>query len=199
MRYQDGNDGRKRSAWALAGFAAAVTVAAMGGALFTPRKGRVKEWYDALDKPPFNPPKWVFPVAWTTLYPMIAWSGYRVWQRPGSPERSRALGLWAAQMALNGAWTPAFFGTEKPEAGLADISLLLPSIAAYALQARKVDRAAAKLMVPYLGWVTFATILNTEIVRRNPGGVPQGSRALPEPAPARAEAFAPEAELAAAV
>ena len=196
MRYQDGKGTpRGGSLWALAGFAAAVTVAAMGGAFFTPRKGRTKEWYDGLDKPPFNPPKWVFPVAWTTLYPMIAASGYRVWKAQDSPERSRALALWGAQMALNGAWTPAFFGTERPEAGLADISLLLPSIAAYALQAKKVDRTAARLMVPYLGWVTFATVLNTEIARRNPRGIPRGhAPALPATAE-REEA----PELAAAV
>ncbi|HET7461394.1 MAG TPA: TspO/MBR family protein [Longimicrobium sp.] len=166
----------KGSGWALAGFGAAVVGAAVAGSLFTPRGGRTRAWYDALDKPSFTPPKWAFPVAWTALYTMIAASGYRVWRGPDSPARSRALALWRAQLGLNAAWTPLFFGAKNPEVALGDIGLLLPAIAAYANEARKVDAAAGWLMAPYLGWVGFATALNTGIVRRNPHGLPRAWR-----------------------
>jgi benzodiazapine receptor len=167
---------RKGSLLAMACFGAAVAGAAVAGSLFTPRAGRTKAWYDALDKPPFTPPKWAFPVAWTTLYAMIAASGYRVWRGADSPERRRALALWYTQLGLNGVWSPIFFGAKKPEVALGDIGLLIPTIALYANEARRVDGTAAWLMAPYLGWVSFATALNTGIARRNPHGLPRAWR-----------------------
>jgi tryptophan-rich sensory protein len=173
---QRAEGGRRGTGWAVAGFAAAVTAAAVSGAVFTPRAGRIKQWYDALDKPSFTPPRWAFPVAWTALYAMIAASGYRVWRAPDSPARSRALALWGAQLGLNAAWTPIFFGAKSPEAALGDIGLLLPAIAAYASQARRVDTPAAWMMAPYMGWVSSATALNTGIALRNPHGLPRAWR-----------------------
>jgi len=167
---------RKGSLRAIMGFAAAVTGAAVAGSLFTPRSGRTRAWYDALDKPSFTPPRWAFPVAWTALYTAIAISGYRVWRGAESPARSRALALWRTQLGLNAAWTPLFFGARNPEVALGDIGLLLPAIAAYANEARRVDATAAWLMLPYLGWVGFATALNTGIARRNPHGLPRAWR-----------------------
>lgn len=167
---------RKGSMLALACFGAAVAGAAVAGSLFTPRAGRTKAWYDALDKPPFTPPKWAFPVAWTTLYAMIAASGYRVWRGADSAARTRALTLWHTQLGLNAVWSPIFFGAKKPEVALGDIGLLIPTIALYANEARRVDATAAWLMAPYLGWVSFATALNTGIARRNPHGLPRAWR-----------------------
>jgi translocator protein len=172
MRYEDEGGGGGAAALALGGFGAAVAAAALIGSRYNPKMGDTKEWYDSLDKPSWNPPNWLFPVAWTPLYGLIAWSGYRVWKAEPSRARSRALALWGTQLGLNAAWTPIFFGRQSPEAGLAEVGLMLTAIGGYTAEAAKVDRPAAWMMAPYLGWVSFATALNAEIVRRNPGGRP---------------------------
>lgn len=155
----------KRSSWiALAGFAGAVTASALVGGL-TQRKGNA--WYRTLRKPSFNPPDWIFGPVWTGLYGLMAASAYRVWRRPSSAERSRALTLWGAQLAANAAWTPLFFGARRPAWALGDLALLLVGIGAYINEARKVDRPAAWMMAPYAAWSSFAALLNEEIVRLN--------------------------------
>ena len=80
----------------------ACAAAGATGVLFQPGA-----WYDGLAKPWFNPPRWAFPVAWTTLYVLIAWAGARL---AGLPGAGVAMALWAAQIALNTLWTPVFFG-----------------------------------------------------------------------------------------
>jgi len=142
------------------------TVAALGSG--ATRKGRGL-WYRLLRKPSFNPPARVFGPVWTALYAMMSWSAYRIWRKPPSPERTRALALWGAQLGLNGLWSPLFFGKRAIRAALVDLGGLALAIGAYIRAAAKVDRSAAALMVPYLGWVGFAGLLNAEIVRRNPG------------------------------
>jgi tryptophan-rich sensory protein len=149
----------------MAGFGALTAGAAAVGARFTPNS----LWYARLRKPWFQPPGWVFAPVWTGLYALIAASGYRVWRAPSSPERKAALTLWGAQLGLNAAWSWLFFGEHAPKAALVDIGLLDVTIEAYARAAQKVDPAARWMMAPYQGWVAFATLLNAEIVRKNPG------------------------------
>jgi tryptophan-rich sensory protein len=148
---------------AMAGFGAVTAGAAALGAQAGPG-----EWYRGLRKPWFQPPSWVFAPVWTGLYALIAASGYRVWSAPPSPDRTRALGFWGAQLGLNAAWSLLFFGKHDPRAALIDIGLLRVSIDAYTRSAVKVDPAAGWMMAPYRSWVTFATVLNAEIVRKNP-------------------------------
>ena len=157
---------KKRAAGA-AIFGGAVAGVAMLGSLFNPGRGATREWYAQLEKPSFNPPDVVFAPVWTTLYALIAISGYRVWVSDAGRDRSRALALWGAQLILNGAWSPLFFGAKKPALAFGDILLMLAAIAWYTAAARKVDRPAAWLMLPYLAWVAFAAILNAAIVRLN--------------------------------
>jgi tryptophan-rich sensory protein len=157
-----------RVALAAGGFLATVAAAAGAGARFSVREPETARWYEALDKPGFTPPDRVFPVVWTTLYGLMAASAWRVW-RSASPLRGRALGLWGAQLALNAAWSPIFFGAKRPAAALGDLGALLFALGAYTATARRVDRAAAWLMAPYALWSGFAAVLNAEIVRRNAG------------------------------
>jgi translocator protein len=160
---------RKSNSWfALLGFGAAVAGVAWYGARHSPRDVRTKLWYDRLKKPDFHPPDAVFPVVWTTLYALIAISGWRVWREEDSPERSLALRLWATQLATNARWTKLFFGEHLPKWALADVLSLESIILSYIQTARKVDRTAAACFVPYAAWVAFAALLNEEIVRRNP-------------------------------
>lgn len=165
----DATTSRSHQWAALAGFGAVTAAAAVGGSLVGPGRPSVMAWYRALRKPPFTPPSGLFGPVWTVLYALIAVSGWRVWRRPDSPERSRALVLWGAQMAANAAWTPIFFGARRPAVALVDLVAQLATTAGYTARAARVDPPAAMLMAPYLGWTTFAGALNLEIVRRNAG------------------------------
>jgi tryptophan-rich sensory protein len=146
------------------GFAGAVTAVALVGA-GSNRRGM--GWYRRLEKPPFQPPEWLFAPVWTALYATLAGSAYRIWRRPPSRARSRALAWWTANLVLNGSWSPIFFGRREPAAALAVIGGMTASLVAYLGNARRVDRPAAWMMAPYLGWTAFAGVLNGEIVRRN--------------------------------
>jgi tryptophan-rich sensory protein len=97
----------------------------------------------------------------------MAWSAWRVSGQPSSAARNRALALWAAQYGLNFAWSPLFFGARRPRLALVDLCLLFASLVGYTAAAARVDRAAAVVMAPYLGWVGFAGLLNAEVARRN--------------------------------
>ncbi|MBS2029256.1 MAG: tryptophan-rich sensory protein [Deltaproteobacteria bacterium] len=156
---------RSKALLAAAGFAGAVAGASALGARSSPGRGR---WYRRLRKPPFQPPSWVFAPVWTALYALIALSGHRVWRRRDRPGRNRALALWAVQLGLNATWSPLFFRARRPGLALADLGLLWLSVVGYTAAAREVDRPAAWAVVPYLGWTSFAFLLNEEIVRRNP-------------------------------
>jgi tryptophan-rich sensory protein len=125
-------------------------------------------WYRRLAKPSFQPPAGAFAPVWTLLYSAIAFSGWRVGRRPASPERSQAMGWWWAQLLLNGLWPWLFFARRRPVAALADSAALVGTIAEYVRAARRVDRPAARAVLPYLAWVGFATLLNAAIVRLNP-------------------------------
>ena len=156
---------RAESLAALGTFGALSAGAAVLGARVTSSR---QPWYRLLRKPPFQPPPWVFGPVWTVLYGLMSASAWRVWNRPAGPRRSWALALWGVQLGFNALWSPLFFGKHRPRAALVDIAALGASLVAYTALARRVDRGAAWMMVPYLGWVGFATALNEEIVRRNP-------------------------------
>lgn len=168
---------RSGSGWALLGFTAAVAGAAWFGSRHSPRDPGIRDWYRSLEKPPFNPPDAVYPVVWTALYGLMAVSGWRTWRSGDSPERSRALRSWAAQLAANAEWTHLFFGRREPKRALADVMALEALIVAYIVHARTVDGVAAACFIPYAGWVAFATLLNEEIVRRNPDAAERFPRA----------------------
>jgi tryptophan-rich sensory protein len=158
---------RSRSLLALAGFGLATAGTAWYGARFS-LNGNRDSWYRELDKPSFMPPDAVFPVVWTTLYAMIAWSGWRIWNAAPSRQRNLALRLWVSQLAANAQWSKLFFGQHRPALALMDVIALEKVIVSYIAAARKVDRAAASAFIPYGAWVAFATVLNAEIAWRNP-------------------------------
>jgi tryptophan-rich sensory protein len=134
-------------------------------------KATTKLWYRTVKKPSWTPPDRVFGLVWPVLYGLSAYSGWRIWRSPESKERSRALGLWAAQMATNAAWTPLFFGQKRPRAALADIGGNVTSAASYAFAAGQIDRTAGLLMLPYVAWVGFASSINASVVRHNGSGL----------------------------
>jgi translocator protein len=155
-----------RSLLALAGFGLVTAGAAWYASRYSKDAGR-DPWYRSLDKPGFSPPENMIPLVWTTLYALIAWSGWRVWSAAPSRHRSAALKLWLSQLAANAKWSKLFFGQHRPVAALADAFALEGTIFSYMNAARKVDAAAAGAFVPYAAWIAYATVLNAEIARRN--------------------------------
>jgi translocator protein len=143
--------------WLLAAFAAAGI-----GSLFSPGA-----WYAQLDKPSWNPPGWIFGPVWTALYTMMAIAAWLVWRRGGFAGAPVALALFGAQLVLNAMWSWLFFGLHRPALALVDIVALLVAIAATIVAFWQHSRPAALLLVPYLGWVGFATALNLTLWRLN--------------------------------
>ncbi|UXU75952.1 MULTISPECIES: tryptophan-rich sensory protein TspO [unclassified Paracoccus (in: a-proteobacteria)] len=143
-------------------FLLACAAAAATGLIFQPGA-----WYSGLRKPSFTPPNWVFPLAWTTLYLLMAWSATRLAALPGA---GLALALWSAQIALNTLWTPVFFGARRLGAGMAILSLLWLVVAALIVVAFRMDWVAGALLLPYLAWLTLAGALNFRVWRDNPQG-----------------------------
>lgn len=117
-------------------------------------------WYEALAKPSFNPPNWLFGPVWTFLYVMIAIAGWRVWQADRS---GTAMKLWWLQLALNFLWSPSFFTLQNVTLALLVILALLLTIFAFIATSWQTDRLAAWLFVPYAAWVAFASLLNGAI------------------------------------
>lgn len=121
-------------------------------------------WFDALQKPFFQPPNWLFGPVWTVLYVMIAVAGARVWL---AAPWSAPMGLWVGQMLLNLLWSPAFFGLHNPELALAIVVPLVTVNVAFIAVSWKSDRIAALLFAPYALWTGFASLLNGAIVYLN--------------------------------
>jgi benzodiazapine receptor len=128
----------------------------------------VDTWYAELIKPDFTPPDWVFGPVWTLLYVLMAVAAWRVWRAADSDTARGPLTLFALQLALTLAWTVVFFGLLKIGAAVATIIVLDVGVIVTVLAFRTVDRIAALLMVPYLAWVAFATVLSIAIWRLNP-------------------------------
>ncbi|WP_346399998.1 tryptophan-rich sensory protein TspO [Pseudomonas syringae] len=121
-------------------------------------------WYESLEKPSFTPPDWAFPVAWTTIYLLLAWAGYRLTLIPGS---EIVLALWAAQIALNTLWTPVFFGANRLFAAMVVLVLLWIVVAAMIVMALQLDIITGLILFPYLVWLLVAAALNFSILRHN--------------------------------
>jgi tryptophan-rich sensory protein len=128
----------------------------------------VRTWYPGLAKPPWTPPGGIFGPVWTTLYLMMGVALLQVWRRDRRrPEVQLALGAFAIQLALNGAWSWIFFGRRQIGLAFAEILVLHVAIVATIAAFARVSRPAAWLLVPYLAWVTFAAVLNGAIWRLN--------------------------------
>lgn len=158
---------RSASRWWIAGaFILGCQMVGVLGALTTDTG--TTSWYQELAKPSFQPPGWVFGPVWTLLYAMMGLAAWRIWERRNDhPGARRALGFFAAQLALNAIWTPVFFGAH--EIGLALCILVALGLVLIATMRAfgRIDRPALWLLAPYLAWVCFATLLNAAIWRLN--------------------------------
>lgn len=141
-------------------FVLAFCAAATGG-VYSP-----DTWYESLNKPSWTPANWVFPTVWAVLYTMIAIAGWRVWKVEGV---SAALMVWGIGLVINGFWSYFMFGRHDIGLALVDVSLLWVATAAFIVLSWNVDRAASVLFMPYIVWVSTATLLNYQVWQLNRG------------------------------
>ncbi|RRJ93785.1 TspO/MBR family protein [Flavobacterium macacae] len=126
----------------------------------------VNTWFPTINKPSFNPPGWLFAPVWTALYIMMGIAGGLVWHEINSPRREevkKAMLFFAIQLALNALWSYLFFGLKNPLLALIEIFLLWLLIYETYAKFGKINKISGYLFVPYLLWVSFATVLNASI------------------------------------
>lgn len=123
----------------------------------------VESWYGTINKPSFNPPNWIFGPVWSVLYVFIGIVFGRSWHKSDH----RGLTLMAAQFFINLIWSPIFFGLQQPGFALIVIVILVLLIAACIRHYLISDRPSAFLLIPYMMWVSFATVLNGAIFYLN--------------------------------
>ena len=114
-------------------------------------------WYGSLNKPWFTTPGWLFPIAWTVLYIMIAVAGWRTYERVVS---GAVMQVWWGQLVLNFAWSPVFFTAHLMWPAFVTIASMFVLIVTFIVMQWRKDRIAALLFVPYACWVGFASVLN---------------------------------------
>lgn len=142
---------------------------AVGGASGIVTADAISGWYATLNKPSFNPPNWIFGPVWSVLYALMGVAAGLVWAAATDrTQLRRALAVFALQLGLNAAWSLLFFGLRSPALALVEIFLLLAAIGWCMRLFRPIDRVAAALLVPYVLWVSFATVLNAAILVLNP-------------------------------
>lgn len=138
-------------------------VAASSGAVFKP-----DAWYDNLNKPSWQPPKWLFAPAWSVLYLANAVAGWLVWRAAGFDGTQIAFAVYGIQLVLNAAWSGFFMGMRRPDLALVECVFLWASVVATCVLFFPFSATAGWLIVPYVAWVSFAMFLNWTICRLNP-------------------------------
>lgn len=140
--------------------------AAFAGAVYTSQS--VSWWYPMLQKPLFTPPAWVFGPAWTILYLLMGVSLYLIWNKKlNKKAKSDCFAIFAIQLILNVVWSYLFFGLRNPFLGLVDIFVLWLAILFTTIKFVRLEKLAGYLLIPYLVWVAFASVLNLAIVLLN--------------------------------
>lgn len=142
-----------------------VTCVAIGYLSGTVTQESIMTWYPSLIKPSFNPPNWIFGPVWSMLYIMMGVAAGLVWDRMEYEKETvkNALIIFAIQLTLNALWSYLFFGLRNPMVAGIEIILLWLMIFETYTQFVKINKIAGYLLLPYLAWVSFATVLNGSI------------------------------------
>jgi tryptophan-rich sensory protein len=151
----------KRTAGIIVAIVACELAGIIGSVFTTPS---IPGWYAGIAKPSFNPPNWIFGPVWTLLYALMGLAAFLVYEKGFKrPEVKKALTVFAAQLLLNTLWSIVFFGAHMILGAAVVIVLLWALILATILLFHRISKAAAYLLVPYIFWVTFATVLNISL------------------------------------
>lgn len=150
----------------LFGWLALVVAAAAIGGLASANSA---DFYHQLDQPTWAPPAWLFGPVWSVLYLLMAVAAWLIWRVHGFCGAPWALGLFVVQLALNALWTWLFFTWQLGALSLIEIVVLWTLILATLIAFWRRHPFAAMLLMPYLLWVTFATVLTYTLWSRNPG------------------------------
>ena len=149
-------------------FIAVVGTVAIGSASGLVTADAIDTWYAGINKPSFNPPNWIFGPVWTLLYILMGVAAGLVWSSTAEASvKRRALAVYILQLGLNALWSFLFFGLRSPQLALAEIVLLWIAIVWCMRLFEPIHRTSAYLLVPYLLWVSFASVLNGAIVWLN--------------------------------
>jgi benzodiazapine receptor len=139
------------------------------GSIFT--RDSIKTWYIFLQKPSFTPPSWLFAPVWFLLYILMGIALFLVWRKGLKQFQVReSIIIFIIQLVLNAAWSFAFFGLKSPVTGLIVIVPLWTAILLTIINFFRVSRTAAYLLIPYIIWVSYATVLTFSIYLMNPSG-----------------------------
>ncbi|MBK1668763.1 hypothetical protein CKO28_12055 [Rhodovibrio sodomensis] len=157
---------RGRQALILAAFLALVF--AVYGASVSVTQPAIEGWYADLAKPGFTPPNVAFPIAWTAIFLLMALAGWQAWRRSVPGTFGWPLACFLTQLALNFAWSALFFGEGEILLALIDVIALILALLATTVAFWQISRPAGVMLLPYLAWLCFATVLNAEILRLNP-------------------------------
>ena len=130
--------------------------------------GEENRWFAMLAKPSIQPPGWLFGVAWTLLYALQGLALALIIDARGARGRTTAICLFAFQLTLNFAWSPTFFLLHQVSAALVLMVMILIAAGATAFAFARVRQVAGWLMLPYLAWLAFATLLNYRFDVLNP-------------------------------
>lgn len=149
----------------LAGWLVLSFAAAGAGGIASANAGT---FYTQLDRPGWAPPPWLFAPVWSALYLMMGVAAWLVWKERGFDDARTPLALFIAQLVANALWTWLFFAWQEPGLAFAEILILWLMIIATIVAFWKVRALAGALLVPYLLWVTFASVLTYSLWQRNP-------------------------------
>lgn len=137
------------------------------GSVFT--RQSVTTWYQTINKPSFNPPDWIFAPVWTTLFILMGIALFLIWQKGFTEKDNKvALYIFVLQLIFNMMWSLAFFGLRSPFLGVVVIVVLWVLILLTILKFFKISKLAGWLLIPYILWVSFASVLNFSIWQLNP-------------------------------
>jgi tryptophan-rich sensory protein len=126
-------------------------------------------WLSRIDRPPWNPPDWIFGPVWTFLYTCMGIAVSRIFTsaKPASV-KTPLLALWGVHFALNVSWAPTFFALKQLRPALVISCLMVATLLAVIPLFYSINASAGLLLLPYLAWISFATVLNAELCKRNP-------------------------------
>jgi len=148
--------------------AVAVILLATFATAMTAAVARPGAWYASLRKPWWVPPNWLFPPAWGVIYAIMSAAAILIWLIGEGESRTTALMVYAVQLALNALWSPVFFGVKRIGLAVIEVALLWLAVLATTVLFFGINYWAGLLFVPYLLWVTFASVLTWTMWRLNP-------------------------------